>query len=253
MLLKELKRTKRPVHLLSLLRAANEIRHVAPSSFVVQQLYARLPWWVRRGTEKAKRVASRFGYGSHPTWVPVIHADLAAQVNGREIRREYPVKFSDDLNNMLYWHLVRQSIPALLHYEDRNSMAHSIEARTPFLDYRLVEFCLGLPYDVKLRDGITKYLLRQALKDDLPKEIAERKDKKGYPTPMARWFRESQQRQMKAILFSPEMRARGIFHMLGIEQKVNLHCEGKIDASWEIYRWLTVELWFRMFIDRPTP
>jgi len=180
---------------------------------------------------------------------PVLHSDFVGAVQGRTVQRDYPPRFDDALNNTLYWQLTSQSIPALLHYEDRNSMAFSIEARTPFLDYRLVEFCLGLPYELKIREGITKFILRKSLKHDLPKEIIGREDKKGYPTPMARWFRESEKVNMQEILYSPEVRRRKIFNLPGIQDTVVKHCQGEIDASWEIYRWLTVELWFRAFID----
>ena len=128
-------------------------------------------------------------------------------------------------------------------------MAFSIEARTPFLDYRFVEFCLGLPYELKIRDGITKFILRESLRQDLPAEIIGREDKRGYPTPMARWFRESAKEHTQELLYSPEVQRRKIFNVQGIQDKVGKHCQGEIDASWEIYRWLTVELWFRAFID----
>jgi asparagine synthase (glutamine-hydrolysing) len=75
------------------------------------------------------------------------------------------------------------NLPALLRYEDRNSMAHSIESRVPFLDYRVVEHALSLPGSVKLRRGETKAVLRRAMDGILPPAIANRQDKLGFATP----------------------------------------------------------------------
>ena len=76
----------------------------------------------------------------------------------------------------------------LLNYGDRLSMAHSVESRLPFLDYRLVEFIFQLPSCYKLHNGWTKYIARLAFADKLPKEICWRKDKMGWPSPEELWF-----------------------------------------------------------------
>jgi len=94
------------------------------------------------------------------------------------------------LNHFSYSQLLNTNLPMLLHYEDRNSMAHSIESRVPFLDYRLVEFALSLKDDFKIRDGKTKYVLREAMKETLPRKIYARNDKMGFVTPEETWFKE---------------------------------------------------------------
>lgn len=80
------------------------------------------------------------------------------------------------------------SYPPLLRYEDRNSMAHSIEARVPFMDYRLVQFIYSLPATFKIRNGYTKALLRDSLKGTLPNEIRTRISKLGFATPQSDWM-----------------------------------------------------------------
>lgn len=89
-------------------------------------------------------------------------------------------------SNLDHFHSVLMnysSLPTLLHYEDRNSMAHSIESRVPFLDHRIVEFMFQQGNNLKIRNGYTKWILREAMQDRLPSEIKFRKDKKGFVTP----------------------------------------------------------------------
>ncbi|HEY9745842.1 MAG TPA: asparagine synthase C-terminal domain-containing protein, partial [Oculatellaceae cyanobacterium] len=76
----------------------------------------------------------------------------------------------------------------LLHYEDRNSMACSLESRLPFLDYRLVEFLFSLPPHFKIREAKTKFLLQETLKELIPASILNRKDKMGFSTPGQQWY-----------------------------------------------------------------
>jgi asparagine synthetase B (glutamine-hydrolysing) len=78
-------------------------------------------------------------------------------------------------------------MPSLLRYEDRNSMAYAIEARLPFLDYRMVEFAMQLPDEYKIQQGWQKYILRMAM-PELPDVIRWRKDKKGFSTPHGLWM-----------------------------------------------------------------
>jgi len=79
-------------------------------------------------------------------------------------------------------------LPMLLHYEDRDSMAHSIESRVPFLDYRLMEFILSLPDEFKIKDGISKFIFREAMTGILPDKIKNRYDKMGFVTPEQLWI-----------------------------------------------------------------
>lgn len=91
------------------------------------------------------------------------------------------------------------NLPILLRYEDKNSMAHGIEARLPFLDYRLVEFCLSLPVDFKIRDGWTKWILRKFISGKLPDAITWRKYKFGFEAPDNIWLRAHHD-EMKAVV-----------------------------------------------------
>jgi asparagine synthase (glutamine-hydrolysing) len=112
----------------------------------------------------------------------------------KELLQGVPVQLKEygnsKLDNYLYNALYYTSLPTILHYVDRMTMSGSIESRVPFLDHRLVEFSFSLPAEEKIRLVQTKSILRNAVKDILPKEIYERKDKKGFVTPGEdKWLR----------------------------------------------------------------
>jgi asparagine synthase (glutamine-hydrolysing) len=96
---------------------------------------------------------------------------------------------SRDLGMHLEDQLLATSLPALLRYEDRNSMAWSIESRVPFLDYRLVEFVAGLADELKFSRGLTKVVLRDALNGVVPEPVRNRRDKMGFVTPEREWLK----------------------------------------------------------------
>ncbi len=93
---------------------------------------------------------------------------------------EFLFSFAPNLNEVLYTYQMKYSLPHLLHYEDRNSMAFSIESRTPFTDYRLVDYVFAVPASYKYHKGWSKWLLRLAMRGLLPDEILWRKDKIGF-------------------------------------------------------------------------
>lgn len=92
-----------------------------------------------------------------------------------------------DITNFSISQLFHTNLPLLLHYADRNSMTHSIEARLPFLDYRFVEYIISLPNNQKIKDGVTKSILRDSLRGI----VSDRKDKMGFVTPEEVWAKEN--------------------------------------------------------------
>ncbi|MBO9633349.1 MAG: asparagine synthase (glutamine-hydrolyzing) [Chitinophagaceae bacterium] len=92
------------------------------------------------------------------------------------------------LNGMLYYNSFLNGLEELLQYADRNSMAHGREVRLPFLHHQLVELIFSLPPSFKIRNGFTKWILRESMKEKLPEPIAWRKDKTGFETPQAQWM-----------------------------------------------------------------
>ena len=117
---------------------------------------------------------------------------LDAEFAGRHRHRRdewLRLRPANNLQARLWADQVQFSIPQLLRYEDRNSMAFSVEARLPFLDYRLVEWAFAQPVGVKLHRGWTKYVARKGVSSLCPESIAWRTDKVGFATPEAQWMR----------------------------------------------------------------
>lgn len=101
-------------------------------------------------------------------------------------------RFFTSLNSHLKYELEEYCLPTLLHYEDRNSMAHSVESRVPFLDYRLVEFLFSVSADQKIGKSRTKYILLESMKEYLPPEIYNRRNKIGFETPIEKYLKENE-------------------------------------------------------------
>lgn len=102
--------------------------------------------------------------------------------------RDSVLPFRDSFSALSRDHFLKSSLPALLRYEDRNSMAHSIEARVPFLDHNIVEFLQCVPDNQKISKGFTKLILRRAIEKFIPYSVAWRQDKIGFATPQSRWL-----------------------------------------------------------------
>jgi asparagine synthase (glutamine-hydrolysing) len=160
---------------------------------------------------------------------------------------------SSKLSNFLYNQVMSTSIQTLLHYEDRNSMAHSIESRVPFLDYRLVEFAFSLPSAYKVKGHLGKYIHREALKKVVPSEIMERKDKVGFLAPGENfWLRNEWKDFAYSTFQSASFKNRGIFDNTKILAEFNRYLLGNNRNAKKLWQILMMELWFRNFIDRDT-
>jgi asparagine synthase (glutamine-hydrolysing) len=160
-----------------------------------------------------------------------------------------PPKGTGPMQQKLYWD-IKYRLPALLHVEDRTSMAASLESRVPLLDYRLVELAGAIPDGLKLKRGQTKYILRRALDGLLPAPILARRDKIGFTLPLERWFTGPLNHFAREVIQSKAARERGIFAE-GAAQKVLENGAGTNWAS-EIWLMLSIEMWYRTYIDSPS-
>ena len=162
-------------------------------------------------------------------------------------------RYSGNLNTVLYNELFKTNLPALLHYEDRNSMAFSIEARVPFLDTRLVNFISALPYNQRIRNGITKIALRNAIMGLVPKRICNRQDKMGFVTPEEVLMKTDLKHHVLSILLSDTFKNRKYWHPDAVLTSYLDYVDGNSEYSPELWRIIVTEIWLMMFFDKLKP
>jgi asparagine synthase (glutamine-hydrolysing) len=233
-----------PQHLYGLLESQ-------PLQFPAEVLgLGRLHGWPRARAAARSAVAMRL----RPAVRPSIEHTPDAALLAPEVRpladvshdewRLWPRVFEGWLTNVLYWELTKTRLPALLRYEDRLSMAFSIESR---VDHRLVELAFALPDSAKLQHGWSKYSLRRAVDGLLPPSVVWRRDKRGFPTPVGNWLRDGRGAPAIELLRDPARRSRHLFPPSAVEPVINAHLSGQADRSWQLWRVLSTELWLNAF------
>ncbi|TMQ73886.1 MAG: asparagine synthase (glutamine-hydrolyzing) [Candidatus Eisenbacteria bacterium] len=136
---------------------------------------------------------------------------------------------------------------------DMATMAHGLEARSPFLDHTLMEFAARLPAEVKLRRGRSKWILRRALRGILPREVLAR-PKMGFNPPVDVWLRGPLRDAAHELLAGPRARARGMFSPPAIARMLDQHERGRWNWHTQLWTLMMLELWLREYVDRaPTP
>ena len=144
------------------------------------------------------------------------------------------------LNQALAEQLTETSLPHLLRYEDRNSMAFSVEARVPFVDYRLIEFAMRRTRGVRIRDGWTKWVLRRGMQGRVPGEILWRRDKVGFETPEAEWLRSWMRGHPET--FADGAASGRYLDLPAVRRELGRVVEGG-GSSRKLWRWINLELW----------
>lgn len=132
---------------------------------------------------------------------------------------------------------------------DRMSMTHSLEVRSPMLDYRVHEFTDTLPPEMKLRRGETKWLLRRlALQLGLPNDLVNR-PKQGFGIPIGHWFRTGLRSWLLDVLRDPKTTGRGLFDQSVVDRLIDEHLDQRRDHTSRLWNLLMLELWHRHWID----
>jgi asparagine synthase (glutamine-hydrolysing) len=158
------------------------------------------------------------------------------------------------LSQFLYNQLMSVSVQTLLHYEDRNSMAHSIESRVPFLDYRLVELAFSLPSGYKMKGYQGKYIHRQALREMVPGEILDRKDKIGFLAPGEHfWLKNEMKGMVSDLLSSRAFMERGLYNHAKVKGTWKRYLAGENSLGPAMWKVLALETWFKVFVDETNP
>ena len=147
---------------------------------------------------------------------------------------------------MGYSLLTATGLPMLLHWEDRNSMAHSVESRLPFLDFRLVELVMGLPAEFKLAGAITKRVLRTAMQGILPEKVRNRMDKMGFVTPEEIWMREEAPDLFRAELRRAIEASQGVMTAKAAD-RLEAVIAGREPFSFLIWRMISFGRWMERF------
>src|SRR5215469_742066 len=162
------------------------------------------------------------------------------------------VQDADFLNQMLYLDTKIFMTSLNLTYNDKMSMASSVEVRVPFLDRELVEFAAAnVPPKLKLRGFLrptTKYIFRQAMQDILPREVLQQ-PKAGFAAPVDYWLANDLKEMVDDLLSSSQIRKRALFRPEVVRRFVEEHRAGAHDWSMQIWQFLTLEIWMQTFLD----
>jgi len=162
------------------------------------------------------------------------------------------VRDADFLHQMLYLDTKIFMTSLNLTYNDKMSMASSVEVRVPFLDRELAEFVAwNVPPDLKLKGFVrssTKYIFREAMRDVLPHEVLQQ-PKAGFAAPVDYWLAYDLKDLLDDVIGAEQVRKRGLFRSEAIRRYVDEHRSGRRDWSMQIWQFLTLELWMQMFLD----
>jgi asparagine synthase (glutamine-hydrolysing) len=154
----------------------------------------------------------------------------------------------DDLKRRLVADLQTFSLPSLLRYEDRNSMAFSMESRLPFLDQELVDWVLRLPPSAIVHEGWSRAILRDGLRGILTEKVRTRRWKVGFTTPETRWLR-ARRAVVQGLFRSPQFCERPYWDAAAVADTFDRFCAGEVEPSQIFWRAINTEIWMRVFFD----
>jgi asparagine synthase (glutamine-hydrolysing) len=165
----------------------------------------------------------------------------------RQLLDEIPNE-KNKLNQLLHLEMNTFLVDHNLNYTDKMGMAVGVEIRVPFLDNDLVNFSYSIPPHLKMKGGITKYILKKVAEKYLPREVIYR-DKTGFGAPVRNWIVDDL-KDMISYRLSPEnLRRRGLFDPDEVADLIKQNKERKIDASYSVWALLAIESWLEQFLD----
>jgi asparagine synthase (glutamine-hydrolysing) len=155
------------------------------------------------------------------------------------------------VDKMLYTDLMTRIPDHLLTIADRMTMAHSLESRSPLIDYKVVEFAASIPAGIKLKGNKLKYILRRVASRYMPSELVGMK-KQGFRFPLGIWFRTDLKQFLLNLFSQSRFVELGIFEQSYIDELLNEHISGKVDHNYRIWVLLNLEMWYRMYFEGET-
>ena len=200
-------------------------------------------WWVFWDLEERKGI-----------WT----GDALRQVQERDPFGFYRTRMQEAERNgfhgvqrQLYADVTGYLVDDILVKVDRMSMAHSLEARVPFLDHEFVEYAMSIPAEWKLRGNQTKWILKRAFANTLPR-LVQRRGKEGFSIPMKNWLRGPLQNRLRDTLSSERIRARGWFNEHTVTQQINEHVNGTHNHAHRLWCLMALELSIQRLETRVT-
>ena len=136
-----------------------------------------------------------------------------------------------------------------LTYTDRASLTASVEVRVPFIDKLLITQAMQIPGKLKIKDGISKYILKKAAEIFLPKKIIYRK-KAAFGAPIRSWISNDLRSMVDELLSEKSINKRGFLNFPFVKQLIEKDRNGSEDYAYQIYQLLTLELWCREYLDK---
>jgi asparagine synthase (glutamine-hydrolysing) len=186
-------------------------------------------------------------------YAPALRDELSSSDASMRHRDSFKqVQDADFLNQMLYVDTKIFMASLNLTYNDKMSMASSVEVRVPFLDRELAEFVAwNVPPHLKLKGFFrptTKYIFRKAMQGVLPREVLQQ-PKAGFAAPIDYWLAHDLKEMVGDLLSESRLRQRGLFHPQAVRTFIDQHRSGTQDWSMQIWQFLTLELWMQIFLD----
>jgi len=154
---------------------------------------------------------------------------------------------SDFGERMVYLELKQRLAELLLMRVDKMTMAHAVEARVPFLDYRLVEYTMRIPTDRKIRGGVSKYILKKALSGILPEEIL-RQPKRGFGAPVSEWFAGELYRFAEEAILTSRIRELNLFDYGMVSRMLDEHRSGSRERAFLLWNLFNVSRWYDYWV-----
>ena len=182
-------------------------------------------------------------------FTPATREGLSDADSKEKILRHFEADNVDELvDRMLSTDLMTRMPDHLLVIADRMSMAHSLEARSPLIDYRVCEYAASLPGHMKLKGKTLKYALKKVSERYLPREVIYRK-KQGFGFPIGIWLRTDLKRFTEGLLAQSRFVEEGWFSREGVDQLVSQHMSGQADHNFRLWILINLEIWYRMYFE----
>ena len=205
-------------------QVCNELKHFKLKNISSRAIYHSLPNFIKNKLyiEKHKKIN-------------ILKTNEVIKLFNQRFQKKF--KHSDKLNEYLKHSMLHWTIPGMVWFEDRSSMASSVENRSPFLDYRIAEFLWSLPGNYKIDKEYTKKILRDAVKNILPEEIRTRKAKQGFHAPIKKW------KEQMTFDFLKDENFKHIFNYLDFDAIE----KSTFNIFWRTY---ALHIWYNTFFKK---